>query len=147
MWRCWSTLIFHLYCISIWSWVSNISTNIILWSIFHPWLISTFHTRPLISRMIICISIHVCIWYTFVLVYLFPIIFLFTCCIMPTLISIKDSYFSIFFLLFISLLSIDSWECYVFCFSIEGKMRYLPVSFFFIPFWSLMQLIKFIFRK
>lgn len=147
MWRCWSSLIFDLYSISIWSWVSDISTYIILWPIFHPWLISTFHTWPFISRMIICVSIHVCIWNTFVLLYLFPTIFLFSCSVMPSLVVIKDSNFSFFFLLFISLFSINSWECYVFCFSIESKMRYLPVSFFFIPFWSLMQFIKFIFWK
>jgi hypothetical protein len=55
--------------------------------------------------------------------------------------------FSFLFRLLYSLFCINRWELNVFIFRIESKKRHSPISFFFIPFRSLMELIQFIFRK
>jgi hypothetical protein len=53
--------------------------------------------------------------------------------------------FSFFFRLLYSLFCINCWESKILCSVVESKEWDCPVTFFIVPFWSLMQFLQFIF--
>ena len=156
------------YCVAIWlelrrtqiSWVVifHIDSGMGIWHVVAGVVLRESFFKPAgctIVRFILLVGrvvLHVCssifwslpMWWsvlTLTLLLTHSSIFLPSVLIFHLCIIFFDCYFSVLFLLLIPCFCIYGWESNVTSFRIEGKVRNNPLSFFFVPLWSLMQLI------